>query len=603
MRTSLGIRKFSTAVVGASIGLGLILIPPVPLAQPRDLPPETPKYWREAVKVHVEAVTSWIALADDDAATALELAQAAADREDAVDKHPVTPGEVLPARELFADMLLQLGRGGDARDQYLVVLENSPNRLNALLGAAEASVQLGGEAEAADYYRTALQQTASGNQNRPRLKRAKAFVSGWAGHANAEQLVISNGNLIDGRTGAVSRAVDIVVEDGVIASVQPAARTPYPRGAGTIDASGKWVMPGIIDVHVHNRDPAYLAAMLTMGVTSIHLMPNHPPDEPASFMRQTQDPEHRAPRAHLSAMFTKSFPDNIFPGVYEFQKPTDADHARKQVEALFEQGYRSVKIIQDDSTLWAGDQHAAPMLSDEEFAAIIETAHANDMRVFIHSSQRDVTREAVTGDGLMHGTMDFVLEDSIWRDLNGNNVGWTPAFSAPLLFGDFPRYAQLVLSDQRVVDSLSPDDRAQHQAWASSDERLFAPGLDHLNRNLDSYLSIIAKNTELARAHGVTIAVGTDGGPGGASTHIEMELMSSYGLPAADVLVAATWGGAVLLGIEDEAGVVEPGRPADLILLNTNPLEDIRNTRDIDRVLKGGVPYLPQRLEGDEVRR
>jgi hypothetical protein len=142
-----------------------------------NLPAETLKYWQEQVHVHRDAVASWIALAEGDSDAALELAKAAAEREDAVDKHPVTPGEVLPARELFADMLLDIGRPDEARSQYEVVLKNSPNRLNALLGAAEASVTLGDEAKAVDYYRTAIQQTESGNQQRPRLRKARAFVS------------------------------------------------------------------------------------------------------------------------------------------------------------------------------------------------------------------------------------------------------------------------------------------------------------------------------------------------------------------------------------------------------------------------------------------
>lgn len=141
-----------------------------------DLPPETLKYWREQVFVHGDAVASWIELAEGDTDAALELAQAAAQREDAVDKHPVTPGEVLPARELLADMLLELGRSDEARSQYQTVLEHSPNRLNALLGAAEASVRSGDGANAADYYRAAIQQTARGNPHRPRLEKASAYL-------------------------------------------------------------------------------------------------------------------------------------------------------------------------------------------------------------------------------------------------------------------------------------------------------------------------------------------------------------------------------------------------------------------------------------------
>jgi tetratricopeptide (TPR) repeat protein len=145
------------------------------------LPAETLKYWSEEVSVHAEAVASWIALARGETEVALELALAAAERENAVDKHPVTPGEVLPAQELLADMLLEVNRPADARQAYNVVLEGSPNRLNALLGAAEASARMGDNAVALAFYDTALQQASAGNMERPRLRQAMEFVAAAQG--------------------------------------------------------------------------------------------------------------------------------------------------------------------------------------------------------------------------------------------------------------------------------------------------------------------------------------------------------------------------------------------------------------------------------------
>jgi hypothetical protein len=112
-----------------------------------------------------------------DSATALRLAEAAADREDAVDKHPVTPGETLPARELFAEMLLIEGRPADAFEQYRIVLAGSPNRANALLGAARAAAGSGETDVAADYYQTLLDQTASGDLNRGGLQEAREYIA------------------------------------------------------------------------------------------------------------------------------------------------------------------------------------------------------------------------------------------------------------------------------------------------------------------------------------------------------------------------------------------------------------------------------------------
>jgi Tfp pilus assembly protein PilF len=130
-------------------------------------------YWREELQVHVDAVSSWISLAEGDTDTALKLAEAAADREDAVDKHPVTPGEVLPARELYADMLYQVGAYNGALKNYLNVLAGSPNRLNTLLGVARAAEGKGQQALADHYYSLARDQARNGNGERAGLASAQ----------------------------------------------------------------------------------------------------------------------------------------------------------------------------------------------------------------------------------------------------------------------------------------------------------------------------------------------------------------------------------------------------------------------------------------------
>jgi len=124
-----------------------------------DLPGTTLAYWQEEVQVQIDAVTSWILLAEGKRGAALGLASTAADREDAVDKNPVTPGEVLPARELYADMLLETADYAASLAQYRIVLAGSPNRLNALLGAAGAAAQLDNGTLAEDYLALARLQT------------------------------------------------------------------------------------------------------------------------------------------------------------------------------------------------------------------------------------------------------------------------------------------------------------------------------------------------------------------------------------------------------------------------------------------------------------
>jgi hypothetical protein len=95
-------------------------------------------YWSAQVAIQRLAAGAWVALATGDTATALQQASDAADREDGTEKHPVTPGPVLPARELYADLLLAIGRPDDAKRQYQAVLHRQPGRARSLAGLAMA---------------------------------------------------------------------------------------------------------------------------------------------------------------------------------------------------------------------------------------------------------------------------------------------------------------------------------------------------------------------------------------------------------------------------------------------------------------------------------
>ena len=147
------------------------------LAKIRDIqaqmPTSTLPYWREQVQVHIDVIEAWILKSEGKLERALVSANAAADLEDSVDKHPVTPGEVLPARELLADMLLEMGEPSKALVEYETVLENSPNRLNALVGAAEAADNAGRPELAASIREAVSSQVQKGSG--PRVTRLGAY--------------------------------------------------------------------------------------------------------------------------------------------------------------------------------------------------------------------------------------------------------------------------------------------------------------------------------------------------------------------------------------------------------------------------------------------
>ena len=136
------------------------------------------KYWADQVEIQREIAEAWISLAEDKSDEALRQMRAAAEHEDATEKHPVTPGVILPARELLGDMLLQLKQPAQAMLEFEATLKTAPNRFNALAGAARAAKLSGDEEKAKTYYAKLISMCERADGNRPELEEARTLLRG-----------------------------------------------------------------------------------------------------------------------------------------------------------------------------------------------------------------------------------------------------------------------------------------------------------------------------------------------------------------------------------------------------------------------------------------
>ena len=134
-------------------------------------------YWAQQADIQIKVASAWAAFAAGNKQEALKLMREGADMEDASDKHPVTPGHVLPARELLGDMLLELKQPALALKEFEASHKLEPNRFRGLYGAARAAAQSGDMAKAKTYYEKLVVLSQNADTERPEIKEAKAFLS------------------------------------------------------------------------------------------------------------------------------------------------------------------------------------------------------------------------------------------------------------------------------------------------------------------------------------------------------------------------------------------------------------------------------------------
>ena len=148
------------------------------LASLRDtLIQDNDKYWADQLDIQHESATAWLTLAEGKRDEALLQMHSAADHEDKTDKNNVTPGVILPARELLGEMLLQLNRPAEAIVEFEATLRTAPNRFNALAGAARAAKLSGDNARAKTYYARLLSMCEHANGDRPELQDARSLLA------------------------------------------------------------------------------------------------------------------------------------------------------------------------------------------------------------------------------------------------------------------------------------------------------------------------------------------------------------------------------------------------------------------------------------------
>jgi len=448
-------------------------------------------------------------------------------------------------------------------------------------------------------------------------------VIGWAflgctepvGSAPQEPFALTGLIVFDG-TGAPQRTGQtIVVDNGLVAYVGPDESAPRPDDIERINLQGKFAVPGFIDVHAHmpapEHQPSVLSTLLAFGITTARSTAAVPATGTELRARLEREELH-GPR-FLTAGRLIDGPDS--PWGFAVEVATE-EEVRAEVARQWEDGVDFIKLY--------------TQIPPQLVAAAIEEAHARGLKVIGHLGRTTWGEAAAFGiDALTHSFVYGFAHSAVPAPVANQFAEFfqpNPAFD-PALFDDWDaamdfdaeRFAQL--AGQLAVRRIALDPNlvlAEATAWGD-DPDVFARLETHLDavphpfpHPYSSQWS--AADREAARAafprfldairilheRGVLLTVGTDlQNPWmtpGVSFHRELQLLVEAGIPAIDVLVIATRNGAESLGILEEAGTIEVGKIADIIVLDDDPLADIGNTRAIYRVVRQGTLLEPERL-------
>ena len=421
-------------------------------------------------------------------------------------------------------------------------------------------------------------------------------------------VLITNVNLIDGTGADLQLDVDVRISKDRITEIGPDL-TILDRTM-VIDAKDKYMIPGLIDTHVHLDAPVVFQltdsekaqiiehtpkAFLYNGVTSVL---NVSSEEDWIFSQRDMERNNALLSPRIFAM-GRSFTPKGGWGSRHGGSLASKDEALAKAEDYIERDTDGFKVIIEDGL---GASGTMIRMSDEMMMAISKIAKEHDIPIYSHAINLDEFHSAVkiSSKAIVHGLEDRVPEgDTIWEDMVENNIAFVPTQS---LWESFLRYDEAAenLNDPILRASVPHFllDYMQDSVYrAEESSRFLAVAQMPVYRWAKEKIPIFMDNIRDAHEAGVTLSTGTDaGGPvgynfQGFNTPWEVKLLLHAGLTPMQAIVAATHNGAIVIGVEDQLGTIEVGKLADILLLSANPLVNIENLRKIETIIFKGIAY------------
>jgi len=411
--------------------------------------------------------------------------------------------------------------------------------------------------------------------------------------APAGTVVLTGARLIDGTGRPALEQATIVITNGRIEAVGAPAAVKVPAGATPINLSGKTIVPGLINAHgnlgvgdkklpLHDQVVRQLRLYAQYGVTSVQSLGD---DGVESVKVHAEQERGTLDHARLYTAGSPVVGESV-------------DDARQKVDKAAAMKVDMVKTRMNHLTFADGSRTGSPLsfrnpdMTPEVYRAVIDQAHKDGLRVAAHLFYLEQAKGLVGAglDVVAHSIRDQDVDSAFIAELKRRNVAYIPTLTRDVAVFEFestpayvsdPFFTRGLAVYRTDLDEVK-NPAVQEKIRGSNEAQMTKKALQQGSRNV-----------KLLSDGGVTIALGTDSGASigrwqGYNEHRELELMVQAGLTAMQALVAATGGAARALKLDQQLGTLQSGRWADFVVLNANPLTDIRNTRQIDSVWIAG---------------
>lgn len=417
----------------------------------------------------------------------------------------------------------------------------------------------------------------------------------------ANVVAIRNVNIIPGNNAPPINNATVVIRDEFIAAIGPSSEVAIPKGARVIEGRNKFLVPGFIEMHAHlsKARASSLGLFIANGVTTVRDMGGDH-EELLRWRREIRDKKRVGPRLLIAGPYLESArniermrrdpPEKRIEPFERTRIPVGSPEAAQRVVAELaakELDFLKIRTVQDRAT----------------YLALNEAANAKGIPLVGHVTgiPPEVVLEAGQ-DGIEHFFYPSLDKNSreerlaVWRKFADRHVPIVPTI-VTLFESTFPSNERFnaIVEDN---DGKTEPRRAYLSRYLVLDWREQAEEANDSRRQAlrKMWDEVIRRDLREMHEAGMDVLVGTDVAVlnifPGFSIHDEMALfVNELGMTPAEVLDRATIRSAKFLAIDDQVGTVERGKIADLVLLEANPLQDIRNTKRIAAVIVRGTAY------------